>query len=49
MEVLIFILLIAALVCFLLAAANRWATRWNLVALGLACWALVLVIDRWPG
>lgn len=43
MEVLLLVLLIAAVVCFGLAAANL-ATRVNLVALGLMLWAITVLI-----
>jgi hypothetical protein len=43
MEVLLLVLLIAAAVCFGLAAANL-ATRVNLVALGLLLWVLTAIV-----
>lgn len=39
-----FLLLLAGFVCFLLAAFGV-ASRVNLVAVGLACWILVPLID----
>jgi hypothetical protein len=42
---LIFLLLCAALICF---GIEAFRTR-SLLCLGLALWALVLVIERWPG
>jgi hypothetical protein len=46
MEILALILLIAALVCFLIAAfaPPAW-TRPGMVPLGLACWVLTVIID----
>jgi hypothetical protein len=38
------ILMILAVICFVLAAVGVPATRVNLVALGLALWAMTLVI-----
>ena len=38
------ILLVAALICFILAAFNVSVPRLNLVALGLAFWVLTLII-----
>lgn len=43
MDVLVLVLLIAAAVCFGIAAANV-ATRVNLVALGLLLWVLTAVL-----
>jgi len=37
-------LLIAALVCFVLAAAGVATSRANLLALGLACWVASLMV-----
>ena len=48
MSALILILLLVALGAFTAATLGATLARVNLVALGLACWALVLVIDRWP-
>lgn len=48
MSVIIFVLLVAAFICFVLAAFGVAATRINLVALGLACWVLTAVITAWP-
>jgi hypothetical protein len=47
MSLLLLILLIGALVCF----GVEWFRSGfrSLLALGLALWALVLVIERWPG
>jgi hypothetical protein len=44
-----FLLLLAALVCFGLAAIGVAANRINLVAFGLGLWVLDLVIKAWPG
>lgn len=44
---LIFILLLVALVCFVLAAFNVSAPV-NLVGLGLAFWVLTVLIPAWP-
>lgn len=38
------VLLILALVCFLAAAANVASPRINLMAAGLACWVLSLLV-----
>jgi hypothetical protein len=39
------ILLVAGLVCFLISAFGvAMPTRWNLVALGLACWITTALI-----
>lgn len=44
MDILILLLLIAAFVCFLLAAL-RVTLRWEMVGLGLALWVLTAVIN----
>lgn len=41
------ILLIAALVCFILVAAN-FPSRINLLGLGLALWVLAVIVQRAP-
>ena len=43
-----FLLLLAALVCFGLAASGV-AARLNLLALGLGFWVADLVVKAWPG
>jgi hypothetical protein len=43
------ILLIAALVCFLIAAGGVAVGRVNLIALGLAFWVITLLIAAVPG
>ena len=43
-----FILLLLGFVCFVLATIGVNA-RINLIALGLALWILVALIDAWPG
>ena len=48
MTVLVLILLLVALGCFIAAALGAAIQRINLIALGLACWALVFVIRDWP-
>jgi hypothetical protein len=40
------ILIIAAVVCFILAAIGVAAPKVNLVALGLAFWALAVAIEK---
>lgn len=45
MTLLYLLLLVAALVVFVLAAFGFSARRINLLALGLACWVLVLVLQ----
>ena len=45
MTVLFLILLIAGLACFLVAAFNLATVRVNLIALGLAFWILVPLIQ----
>jgi hypothetical protein len=49
MDFLEFLLVLFALVCFLAAASGKVTAKWNLVALGLASWVAVDVIERWPG
>jgi hypothetical protein len=44
-----FLLYLAALVCFGLAAFGVPARRVSLVPLGLGFWVLVSVIKAWPG
>jgi len=44
MDVLRMLLLVAGLVCFILAAIGR-VGKLNLVALGLACWITPAVLD----
>lgn len=44
MEILTFILLLLAVVCFAAAALGLEASRVSLVALGLALWALTVLI-----
>jgi hypothetical protein len=39
------ILYVAAFVCFLIAAFGRPVVRFNIMALGLALWVLVSVLD----
>lgn len=44
-----FLLYLVAFVCFLIAAfAHDRVTRVNLVALGLASWVLVPILNAWP-
>jgi hypothetical protein len=40
------ILIIAAVVCFILAAIGIGASKINLVAVGLALWALAVAIEK---
>jgi len=43
-----FILYLAAFLCFLLAAfsvGGAWAARINLIALGLACWVFIPLVN----
>lgn len=47
MGLLLLLLLIAGLVCFLIAAVGV-ASRVNLLALGLAFWILVPIIQAFP-
>ena len=44
---LFFLLYLAALICFILAAFGV-AARVNLLAVGLACWVTTAVITAWP-
>jgi hypothetical protein len=44
MDIVMFLLLLAALICFLLAALNVAVVRVGLVALGLACWVAVPLV-----
>ena len=48
MTLLIVILLIVALACFIAAALGAAVQRLNLVAFGLACWVLTVLIKAWP-
>jgi hypothetical protein len=41
------VFIIAAIICFFLAAFNVPFARINLVALGLALWALATVLSRY--
>lgn len=45
MHLLLFVLFVAALVCFLLGAFNVAVRRINLIALGLTFWVLVYVLS----
>jgi hypothetical protein len=45
MSVLIIVLLVAAVVCFLLETFNV-AVRPNLIALGLLCWVLAVLLPH---
>lgn len=45
MDVLIIILLVAALVCFLIAAFEVVVSRVNLIALGLALWVGAVLVQ----
>lgn len=42
------ILLIAGFVAFVLAAVGVAFPRINLIAAGLACWILAVLIGAWP-
>jgi hypothetical protein len=44
MDLIILLLLIAGLVCFIIAATNRWTARVNLIALGLAFWISTVIL-----
>lgn len=46
MNVLYFILLLLALICFVASALNRVSSRVNLVALGLALWVAFPLIQQ---
>lgn len=49
MALLTLILLILGFVCFLVTAFGWVAsTRVNLVALGLALWIFVVILEKWP-
>jgi hypothetical protein len=48
MNVLFFGLLLLALVCFVAAASGKVATKFNLVAVGLAFWVLVELLQALP-
>jgi hypothetical protein len=43
-----FLLLLFAVVCFVVAAFGVGVWRLNLVALGLALWAITVLITVWP-
>lgn len=45
MTVIYVLLLVAALICFILAAFNVAVGKVQLLALGLACWVLVSLIQ----
>jgi hypothetical protein len=45
MTVLFFVLLLLALICFAAAASGKVASKYNLVALGLALWVAVPFIE----
>lgn len=40
------VLIIAAFLCFVLAAASAPSGRFNLIGAGLACWTLSLFVER---
>ncbi len=42
------VLLIAAFILFALAAAGVTSGRINLVAAGMACWVLSVLVSTWP-
>lgn len=44
-----FVLLLAGFILFILAAMAVPVPRVNLVAAGLACWILTVLIASWPG
>jgi hypothetical protein len=46
--VITFLLYIVAFVCFFLAAIGVAIPRVNMVAAGLACWVLTVLIAGWP-
>jgi len=48
MSLLILLLLIVGFVCFVLATFSVPVPRVNLVAAGLACWLLTVLIGAWP-
>ena len=45
MALLYFVLLLLALVCFVAAASGKVASRFNLVAVGLALWVAVPLVQ----
>lgn len=46
MSLFILILLIVGFVCFVIAAFSLWSPKINLIALGLACWILTLILPH---
>jgi len=46
MNLIIILLLVAGLVCFIIAAANKFGAKVNLIALGLACWIATLILPH---
>lgn len=48
MSLLIVVLLLAAFIGFVLAAFGVAVSRINLIAAGLACWVLTLLVGVWP-
>lgn len=47
MDIFILLLLFVGLVCFIIAAVDRWApSRVNLIALGLACWIATVLLPH---
>jgi hypothetical protein len=46
MDILILILLVVSAVMFLLAMVNWTGTRINLIAAGLLCWVVTVILAR---
>jgi hypothetical protein len=46
MDIVIILLLVAALVCFIIAAIGAWTPRVNLIALGLAFWVSTVLLPH---
>lgn len=49
MELFILLLLIIGFLLFVLAFIGIPAGRLSLIAGGLACWILAVLIEKWPG
>lgn len=46
MDIVIILLLLAGLVCFIIAAIGAWTPRVNLIALGLAFWIATVLLPK---
>lgn len=46
MDIVIILLLLAGLVCFIIAAIGAWTPKVNLIALGLAFWISTVLLPH---